>query len=119
MPSMSRYDEIRSRLHRLLVASPLRTDDLTLLFLWLRERAAGLAVIREIGDFVAHADERQKGPVTSEFRDFLLHSRMLHRLGPSIDLLQLPFDFVPILSRNLGRLPKEVVTCETGVTSQV
>jgi hypothetical protein len=113
---MSRHEEMRSRFHR--ISSPrFSPDDLTRLFLWLREpeRPIRPATIREIGDFVAHADTREKGPVTYELRDFLFHARMMHRLGPNIELTNLPTDFVPTVRRNFERLPKDLILLETGL----
>lgn len=43
------------------MAGELNTRDLDVLFLWLRERSFGNRAVAEIGDFVAHSDERQKG----------------------------------------------------------
>jgi hypothetical protein len=37
------------------------TRDLDVLFLWLRERSYGNRAVADIGDFVAHSDERGKG----------------------------------------------------------
>ena len=50
----------------------LRVADLDRIFLGLRERSFGHASIREIGDFVAHRDQREKGPVTEKARDIQL-----------------------------------------------
>lgn len=112
---MSRQDEMRSRFHRLL-GPRLFPNDLTFLFLWFREpeRPIRPPTIREIGDFVAHADTREKGPVTDELRDFLSHARMMNRMGPSIDLANLPPDFIPNTKRNFDRLPRDLIERKTG-----
>jgi hypothetical protein len=48
-----------------------RCDDLDRLFLGLRERPSARASVREIGDFVAHRGQREKGLVTDRARDIL------------------------------------------------
>ncbi|MDG2571327.1 hypothetical protein P7L87_27620, partial [Vibrio parahaemolyticus] len=108
-------DEMRSRFHRLL-GPRLFPNDLALLFLWLREpeRPIRPPTVREIGDFVAHADTREKGPVTDELRDFLSHARMMNRIGPSIDLANLPPDFIANTKRNFDRLPRDLIERKTG-----
>lgn len=60
--------DLSRRLARLLRGER-RTDDLDRLFLALRDRASARASVREIGDFVAHRDQREKGPVTQKARD--------------------------------------------------
>ena len=46
-----------------------QTTDLDRLFLGLRDRSFGRASVREVGDFVAHRGQREKGPVTERVRD--------------------------------------------------
>lgn len=61
-------DDLHGRVQRLLSGSH-HIHDLDRLFLALRDRAHGRESIREIGDFVAHRDQRQKGLVTQTGRD--------------------------------------------------
>lgn len=61
-------DDLRLRAGRLL-AGQHRVDDLDRLFLGQRDRHHGKESFREIGDFVAHRAERQKGLVTQIARD--------------------------------------------------
>ncbi len=61
-------DDLRMRAERLL-AGHHRVDDLDRLFLGQRDRHHGKESFREIGDFVAHRAERQKGLVTQVTRD--------------------------------------------------
>lgn len=63
--------ELRQRVERFLRGDR-RVEDLDRIFLGLRDRCYGLATIREIGDFVAHRDQREKGPVTDKVRDIQL-----------------------------------------------
>jgi hypothetical protein len=48
-----------------------RADDLVRFYLDLRERTHGRASFREIGDFVAHRGDRNRGPVTQVARDVI------------------------------------------------
>jgi len=61
-------DDLRGRVQRLLAGSH-QVHDLHRLFLALRDRAHNRESVREIGDFVAHRAERQKGLVTQTGRD--------------------------------------------------
>jgi hypothetical protein len=61
-------DDLRGRARRLLSGNR-RVDDLDRLFLGLRDRDRGRASFREVGDFVAHRGERQKGVVTQICQD--------------------------------------------------
>jgi hypothetical protein len=61
-------EDLRGRVRRLLAGSH-KVNDLDRLFLALRDRSHKRESVREIGDFVAHRDERQKGLVTQTGRD--------------------------------------------------
>lgn len=61
-------EDLRGRVRRLLTG-PHQVHDLDRVFLALRDRAHGRESVREIGDFVAHREERQKGIVTQTGRD--------------------------------------------------
>ncbi len=62
-------DQDLSRRLARLMRGERRTDDLDRLFLALRDRSAARASVREVGDFVAHRDQREKGLVTRTARD--------------------------------------------------
>ncbi|MBY3144089.1 hypothetical protein HFO63_00505 [Rhizobium laguerreae] len=66
--------DIRLRVRRILRGER-RQDDLDRIFLYLRTRHFGRESIQEIGDFVAHRDRRQKGPVTRTARDVFVSFR--------------------------------------------
>lgn len=72
--------ELRQRVGRYLRGDR-RVADLDRIFLGLRDRCYGLATIREIGDFVAHRDQREKGPVTDKVRDIQLSLESWLRQG--------------------------------------
>lgn len=63
-------DDLRLRAKRFLGGKH-RVDDLDRFYLDLRERTYGRASFREIGDFVAHRSERDRGPVTQVARDII------------------------------------------------
>ena len=66
-----RPTELRQRVERY-IRGDRRVEDLDRIFLGLRNRCYGLTSIREIGDFVAHRDRRDKGPVTETVRNIHL-----------------------------------------------
>lgn len=57
---MARTDEAQRRAERVLRGDGSKAD-LAMLFLWLRRRTYGNHAVDDIGDFVAHADERNGG----------------------------------------------------------
>lgn len=75
-------EDLKRRAQRLVNDDP-RVEDLDRLFLGQRGRSHGRTSIREIGDFVAHRDERCKGPVTQVVRDVFasVHTWLLGMLG--------------------------------------
>lgn len=72
----------RARVSRLL-SGDFRPDDLTHLFLYARDHCDGRASVAEIGHFVAHHSERNKGIVTRSTRDWDTVARYhMSRFGP-------------------------------------
>lgn len=64
--------------------------ELIQLLLYARERANGRASVREIGDYCAHLNQRDRGIVTDEARDFFLQSRVqVEHFGKPYDLANL------------------------------
>lgn len=80
--------DLQRRVQRLLSAD-CRTEDLDRIFLGLRGLAGCRASLREIGDFVAHRDQREKGPITQRVRDLAVscHSWTWQQFGrgPSLE----------------------------------
>jgi hypothetical protein len=80
---------IRPRVERLLYGD-FTLDDLTRIFLFLRERSYGRKTVREIGDFVAHLGERDRGVTTDLARDFFKVLRfmipLMNQSNPQITL---------------------------------
>ena len=69
----------RTRVERLL-RGDFRVDDLTRLFLYARDRCDGRESVKEVGDFVAHHNERNKGTVTRATREWFAISGFISRL---------------------------------------
>jgi hypothetical protein len=76
----SAKQEMRLRVERLLKGSG-RADDISTLYLHLRHRSRGRATVAEIGDSVAHREEKNKGIVTGDLRDFFT---VMKTLGPTM-----------------------------------
>jgi hypothetical protein len=73
--SLSQFDlALRRRLERLW-SGPFQVNDLDHLFLGLRERFYSREAFLEIGHFVAHAGERERGIVTERAKHFFTHMR--------------------------------------------
>ncbi len=83
--------ELRARARRLMEARA-KAEDLDRLFLDQRESSHGRESFREIGDFLAHRDQRSKGPVTQRVRDvftsFRVWSLGLRGIRPTLDDLR-------------------------------
>ena len=95
----------RARLLRMMNEPPVRADDLSRLFLFLRDRCDGREAVQEIGDFVAHYAERTKGLVTRSTKDWAVSARfataaLTGRLDPS----RLPDYYPEFLAASLRRM---------------
>lgn len=109
--------DLKRRVERL-VHGTRRSDDLDRLFLALRERSYGRASIREIGDFVAHRDQREKGPVTQKVRDIFESFRSWAR----ISVAGLPFtiaDIRKVSAANLRVATDAQIEARLGLTRSV
>jgi hypothetical protein len=95
---------LRARVERLL-RGDFRSDDLTRLFLYARDRCDGRESVQEIGDFVAHHDERTKGLITREARDWYMTVRFASLNFPphQIEWNRLPSHFSIVLQASLRR----------------
>jgi hypothetical protein len=67
--------EQRQRVIRILAGASL-TDDFKSLFLELRSSAKSRSRFREIGDFIAHRDIRDRGPIANLVKDIFLSARV-------------------------------------------
>ena len=74
-----------------LIGPDFRPDDLMGLFLFARDHCDGRESVTDIGDFIAHHDEREKGLITRSTREWCSVARYYaSRFGPNGIL---PFDF--------------------------
>lgn len=67
-PSNLHDEHLRARLARLM-SGDLRPDDVAKLYIGKRSSSYGRASFRELADFAAHPDLRNRGPVTDRIRD--------------------------------------------------
>ena len=94
-----RTSGLRARVLHLL-SGDLRTDNLIRLFMYARENCDGRESVQEIGDFLAHPDERIKGVLTRRTRDWYANvsfSIPAHA-GYNIDGTKLPANFPNLLN---------------------
>jgi hypothetical protein len=97
----------RARVERLL-GGDFRVDAITRLFLYARDRCDGREPVQEVGDFVAHHDERTKGLITRATRDWFSIARVwgaVVQLNQRIDPKNMPGTFPDFLWANLRRQP--------------
>jgi hypothetical protein len=81
-----------------LLRGEIRSGDFSALCLYLRSHSYGCETVRELGDFVAHADERYKGITTQRVKDFFTFLRFrIPTLKAAIDLGALPLNFASVL----------------------
>src|SRR5262249_42559823 len=113
--------ELRARAERLL-RGDFRVDDLTKLFLFARDRCDGRQSVQEIGDFVAHHDERSKGIVTRTVRDLLTILRIQlprfnqqPRFRKPYNLSELPPNFPLFLDAAMRRMTSRIMRERTGI----
>jgi len=104
----------RNRVERLLYGD-FRIEDLNRIFSILRVKShVGQSVV-EIGNFIAHPDERERGLVTSAARDYFILARSITaRYSTPLDLSDLPADIAQVLAASLKTSPRERIKQETG-----
>jgi hypothetical protein len=80
--------DIKLRVNRI-VRGENRPDDLDRIFLFFRFHHCNRYSVRDVGDFIAHRDERKMGAVTGRARDMLLSCRQwlltMHGIIPSFE----------------------------------
>jgi hypothetical protein len=109
---------LRARVARLLEGD-FRPEDLYQLFLFARDRCDGREAVQEVGDFVAHHDERTKGIVTKTVRDWWALARFWGYSNDNkhrIDLGRLPPYFDDVLWASFRRIPNKIINQRTGLT---
>ncbi|BDA83435.1 hypothetical protein Sa4125_09770 [Aureimonas sp. SA4125] len=100
----------------------MRHQDVAKLFAWLRERSFGISSIRDIGDFYGHSEEKDKGMVTEDIRNFLQTLRFWCQFQLTqrpTDLQNAPPDFPKLAMIGLRRVSDDVIRRETGKKRKV
>jgi len=91
-----------------LLRDDIRSGDLANLFLYARDRPDGRPSVKEIGDFVAHHNERERGIITDATRDWLsivlFHAPALMNPGRVLFANALPPTIIDYLRVMLDRL---------------
>jgi hypothetical protein len=107
---------MRSRVERLMSGN-FRPDDLTRLFLYARDRCDGRESVQEIGDFVAHHDERSKGLITRSCRDWVTSVQFWVKYATQrkIDLNRLPSNFIDVLHSGFRQTSSDVTMLKVGL----
>lgn len=106
---------LRIRVDRLL-RSDLRVEDLTSLFLAMRDHCEGRECVREVGDFVAHRNTRTRGIITCCARDFFATLRFVFpQPKPPLDLTNLPKNFSDLLFAAFRRTDNSLLREKLGL----
>jgi len=108
---------LRARVERLL-RGDVRPDDLDRLFLYARDRCDGRESVQEVGDFVAHHNERTKGILTRCVQDWYVSSRFHFYMmdkpqGP--DPNDLPSNFDAVLWASFRRADAKEISRVIGL----
>lgn len=107
---------LRNRVERLL-RNEYQPEDLIRLFLFVRDKPDGRETVQEIGDFVAHHDDRNKGITTLAVRDFFTVLRVkIPYLKKSFELTDLPPTFPNVLEAVARRVEGRIIKRDTGLT---
>lgn len=102
---------LRLRVERLLRGNK-RAEDLSALFLALRDYSGGRECVMEIGNFIAHRGERRIGITTKEVRDFFITTRFVMemvRQNRPPDLLDLPKNILDLLESAFRRTSNDSI----------
>jgi hypothetical protein len=106
---------MRARVERIL-RGEVRVEDLTRLFLFARDRCDGRESVQEIGDFVAHHDERTKGIVSKTVQDWSVIVRFRGWMPNQVlNLQRLPAIFPDYLRATSRRLDHKTIKMSTGL----
>jgi hypothetical protein len=84
---------------------------------YIRFRANGRAAMRDVGDFVAHKQERDQGPVISSTRDWCIAASYYFLIKQrEIDFHNLPGNFPDFLTTVLNRTDNQTLKKKVGIT---
>lgn len=108
-------EEIRLRLGRLL-RGEVHIEDLSTIFLALRDLDKSRNTILEVGNFVAHRTERKHGLVTQDTKDFFVVTNFsLKKIYNKIDPHDLPQNIAAVLVATLKHLDDSILKKHTGI----
>jgi hypothetical protein len=120
--SLPKYESeaLSIRVQRLLRGDSNPHDDLTAVFLALRDYSGGRACVVEIGNFIAHRGERNVGIITREAREFFAIVRFLYQQPkPALSLSNLPKNFSELLGGTFRRVDNPTLRSKLHVKRQV
>jgi hypothetical protein len=117
---MAGHDELRIRAQRLLLGV-FQIDDLNRLFLFLRQNSYGERAVREVGDLVAHADEREKGVISESVTDFYrickyFYPRLSGDRPNAIDIADMDPELPFVLESAFRQIDSDIVKRDTGLS---
>ncbi|MGZ5005403.1 MAG: hypothetical protein ACXV8H_07775 [Chthoniobacterales bacterium] len=106
----------RARVQRL-ARGDIRSDDLTRLFLFARDHCDGRETVRDIGDFVAHHSERNRGIITKSTRDWFAVARYFFSniAAEILDPLKMPAATKDYFEIAINRIDAQTIRNETGL----
>jgi hypothetical protein len=103
-----------------MLAGEFNPEGLDRLLTNLRFKSYGAASLAEVGHFLAHNDERDKGPITQEARDFFAVMRFhLPVLGAETDLSNMPTSFAPAMRATFRQLDDQYTKRNVGLKKKV
>lgn len=108
--------ELGARIERLM-RGDFRIDDLMTILLYARGKSNGSQAVQEMGDFVAHKFEREKGPVSRSTRDWYItafYYFLIQQGGMSAQ--KLPTDFPEFLRAAMRRATHQKIKKDTGLS---
>lgn len=102
-----------------LLRGDFRPRDLDTIILAIRAKTDGRKAIRDIGDFVAHREDRFRGIIAEETQEWfhLARSTVYYSKEP-VDLNNVHPDFLPSLEITLSRMDKHSLQKEVGASHQ-
>lgn len=113
----------RARVERLL-RGEFRPDDIASLFLFARDHCDGRETVSDIGDFVAHHSERDRGIVTRLTREWFATARyyaasLRPNAPPHFDGQKLPPVTQEYFKIAVNRIPAQIIREKTGFRREV
>ena len=112
---------LRARIKRL-SRGEIRVNDLMEIFSEIRFKCGKQVFVRDVADFMAHKEGRNKGPVTEHIRDWALIWEYMQwastRIGMPVDLARRPPNYAKVLQAALPMATDAALTFKVGITKQ-